>query len=174
MSRDKEIQDAFALLTKGKSSVFVAMVEAVQEDVSTCTVNDGQLSYTDVQLMAVVNNESQRVVIVPEPGSDVLVGMVNNDLHRLFVIKTSKAKRIAGQIGLSSFEIDDNGYSIARDGENLQLVLSDYLEQFGLLCDELAKVVVAVGVTPNVIEIAKIKAAVLTDIKQRLNNILKS
>lgn len=172
MSRSKEIQDAFGQLKKRSVETFVATVVEVQKGVGTCTVNDGELEYTDVQLSAVVDSNKQKLLVFPKVGSKVLVSPISEDLHRLYVEVASEVESIRGKIGTSEFMVSTDGYNINRKGENLQTVLDDFIGEFGKLCDELAKVVVSIGVTPNVPNIQQIKNTATATIKKRLNNIL--
>lgn len=172
MSKDKEIQDAFKQLGSREVDTFVATVIAVQKDKGTCTVADADLEYTDVQLSAVLESSKQCLYVFPKVGSKVLVSPISEDLHRLYVEVVSEVESISGTIGTSEFVIDKNGYNINREGENLQTVLDDFIAEFGKLCDELSKVVVSIGVTPNVPVINEIKNTTTTTIKERLNKIL--
>ncbi len=172
MSKDKEIQDAFARLKQRNVETFVATVIEVQKDKGTCTVTDDKLEYTDVQLAAVVNTDKQKLFIFSKIDSKVLVSPISEDLHRLYVEVVSEVESISGSIKTTKFTIDKNGYNISREGENLQKVLNDFMMEFGKLCDELNKVVVSIGVTPNVPVITTIKNTVETTIKKRLNSIL--
>lgn len=172
MSREKEIQDAFERLKQRGVETFVATVTKVQKDTGICSVTDGELEYTDVQLSAVIDADKQKVCVFPKVGSKVLVSPISEDLHRLYVEVVSEVESITGIIETTEFTISNKGYNISRDGENLKEVLNDFIGEFGKLCDELSKVVVSIGVTPNVPAITAIKNNAETVIKKRLNNIL--
>ncbi len=172
MNAEKEIQNAFAQLKKRGVETFIVQVTEVQKDKGTCTVTDGKLEYTDVQLSAVVNSDKQKLFIFPKKDSKVLVSPISEDLHHLYVEVVSEVESITGTIGETEFTINEKGYNISREGENLQKVLSDFMTEFGKLCDELNNVVVSIGVTPNVPVITVIKKTVETTIKKRLNTIL--
>ena len=57
----------------------------------------------------------------------------------------------------TEFTFDASGFQFNRDGENLKEVLNTFQEGFGRLCDELSKVVVSIGVSPDVPAITQIK-----------------
>ncbi len=172
MSKQDELQRAFESLKERGVETFIATVTEVQKDKGTCTVVDGELEYTDVQLSAVVNTEEQKLFVFPKEQSSVLVSPISEDIHRLYVELVSEVESINGKIGSTEFNIDKNGYNLNRESENLKKVLNDFMAQFGKLCDELSKVVVTSGVTPNVPVIMGIKTTVETSIKKRLNTIL--
>lgn len=172
MSREIEIQNALMHLGSRGVETFAATVIEVQKEKGTCTVNDGDLEYTDVQLSAVIDEDDHKFLVFPQENSTVLVSPIAEDIHRLYVEVVSKVESISCNIGESQFLVNENGYDISRKGENLKEVLNDFITQFGSLCEELSKVVVSVGVTPNIPNIATIKKEVTESIKQRLNSIL--
>ena len=67
--------------------------------------------------------------------------------------------------------IDKLGYRIDRADENLKQVLTEFQDEVGKICDELNRVVVSVGVTPNVPAITTIKTNI-NALKTRLQTIL--
>ncbi len=108
----------------------------------------------------------------PKPGSLCLIGIVENQAGDSFLIDAEKVEEFAYKSGDSAFTIKEKGFIVKQGGESLKEVLNDWQQQFGKLCDELAKVVVSIGVSPNVPAITKIKAEVKEKIQKRLNQIL--
>ena len=92
--------------------------------------------------------------------------------NELFVSAHSEVEEVKAVLGGTSYSITEKGFALTRDGENLSTVLNEFIAQFGALCDELSKVVVSMGVTPNVPAITQIKQEATQAIKQRLNTIL--
>ena len=172
MSFDLEIQKALEHLKKRDVYCFIATVMEVDKTNGICKIDDGELEYTDVRLSAIIDGNDQKCFVFPKVGSTILVEPINEDIKQLYVSKYSEVESINGLIENTSFLIDKDGFNIARDGENLQTVLNDWQAEFGKLCDELNKVVVSIGVTPNVPVITQIKNKVTVDIKDRLNTIL--
>ncbi|MGC1471549.1 MAG: hypothetical protein WA775_03060 [Psychroserpens sp.] len=173
MSWEHDIQAAFENLKKREVSCFIATVLEVDKANGICTVKDEDLEYTDVRLSAIINGNDQKHYVFPAKGSTVLVEPINEDLQQLYVSKYSQVESMTGKIGTTQWLIDANGYKIQRNDENLKVVLNDYMDKFGELCDQLSAVVVAIGVTPNVPAITLIKNQVATVIKPRLNIILQ-
>lgn len=167
----KELQDQMERFRESDDSVFVATVTGVNEDDATIQIIDQyRIEYTDVRLNSIVK-EGGAVTVFPAEGSDVLIGMIKE--NELFVLQTHELLKIKGVIGTTVFEIDKDGYQVNREGENLLNVMENFLGEFGKLCDELNKVQVSVGVTPNVVAITAIKQKVTNDIKELFKTILK-
>ncbi len=148
-----------------------ATIKSVQGDHCTITLKSG-LDLSDVKLKATIDGDNY-LLIIPKVGSKVVVLSLSGELDNLSVIKVDEVERIELIIGDTNFKIDNQGYEINQGNENLKTVLNDYITQFGKLCDELNKVVVSIGVTPNVSLITQIKNEVTQNINQRLNTILK-
>lgn len=166
------MEAALRAFRESEPITFTATVLSVDKDARTCEVEDADgLDYT-ARLSSAIS-EGDRVISHPVIKSSVLVSMIGDDIQTLYVSSVSEVESIEGTIGKTEFKIDKDGYKIDRDGENLNEVLTDLLEQFGKLCDELNKVVVSVGVTPNVPAITAIKNTAVTTIGQRLNKILE-
>jgi len=148
-----------------------ATVKSVQGDHCTITLKS-KLDVTDVKLKATIDGDNY-LLVIPKVGSKVVVLSLSGELDNLSVIKVDEVERIELIIGDTNFKIDGSGYEINQGSENLKTVFNDYITQFGKLCDELNKVVVSIGVTPNVAMITQIKMETTQNIKQRLNTILK-
>lgn len=123
-------------------AVFVAEVVSVDEDARTCSVAVDGFRSDRVRLRGLSNDGEAQILIIPKEGSDIIVADVSGDRSRLVAV---------GWTEIEAVKID-------AGGENLSKVLSDFI-------DEVAKIIVIQGTTPNV--------AALQQIKQRLNKILK-
>lgn len=173
MGKDNELHEGFKKMFTSEVQTFIAIVLEVDKDEKTIKVEDQDgLDFDDVRLTSVIDN-SNKVVQFPKEQTTVLVSRIGDDDNTLFVSAISEVESIEGVIENTNFHIDQDGYDLSRNGENLKEVLNDWQEQFGKLCDEVNKIVVSIGVTPNVAAIAQIKTQVLSDIQQRLNTILK-
>jgi predicted aconitase with swiveling domain len=121
---------------------FVAQVKTVDKNAGTCSVVIDELPLSDVRLRAVVNSESEQILIIPAVGSYVLIADISEGERRSLAI-------------ISFSEIES--INITVGGENLKNVLSDFI-------DEVTKIIVIQGTGPNI--------PALTNIKQRLCKIL--
>lgn len=172
MSWEFEIQKAFEKLKQRDVFCFVAHVLEVNKEQGVCKITDGNLEYTDVRLSAIIDGNNQKCFVFPKVGSTILVEPINEDLKQLYVAKYSQVESVSGLIETTHFLMDKNGFKIARENENLKNVLNDWQDEFGKLCDEINKIYVSIGATPNVLVINQIKQTVTTQIKNRLNTIL--
>lgn len=108
----------------------------------------------------------------PKLGSLCLIGILENQEASAYLIDLSAFEEAVWYSGGSELTIKEEGFIIKQGDESLKEVLNDWQAQFGKLCDELNKVVVSIGVSPNVTSITQIKQEVLSKINGRLNNIL--
>lgn len=108
----------------------------------------------------------------PKQGTLALIGCIGNQETDVFLIDASEIEETLFTSADSSFTINESGFIIKQGQESLKEVLNDWQDQFGKLCDEINKIVVSVGVSPNIPAIKKIKNEVETKLKQRLNNVL--
>lgn len=173
MSFQKDLQDAFSNLKKRAVSTFPATVLSVDIDEGTCVVEANDLEYTEVRLASVIDDSNNKFFIFPKVQSSVLVSPINEDELQLYVEVYGEIDRLSLKIESTELDIDQAGFKFNREGENLKEVMNDLISEFGKLCDELSKVVVSIGVTPNVPVINQIKAKATIDVKERLNKILK-
>jgi hypothetical protein len=125
----------------GKVTAFPAQVVSV--DGETCSVRIDDLTVTGVRLRAVINGDKDRLLVTPKVGSYVLaVDLSGGDYRSLAVVSVS--------------EIDS--VTFERGGQNLFDVMSDFI-------DEVAKIIVVQGTSPNVPALMQIKARLNTLIK---------
>jgi hypothetical protein len=138
-------------------SVFVAEVVSVQGD--TCTVRLGELEYTDVALAIPSDGSSDQVLMTPPVNSFVVVADLDGEKRHLQVLAFQQVQKMQWQQGQLTLEISDGGgFKVEHQGQNLKSVLSDFI-------DEVCKIIVIYGTTPNV--------PALQAIKTRLQTILK-
>lgn len=192
MSRDKDLQNAFKHLVAKEPQTFIATVTKVDKEDKTIEVVDTDgFDFNNVRLTSVIN-ESNKVVQYPKEETTVLVSRIGDNDTTLFVSAISEVESIEGDIEDVHFHIDkqgyllekgednvcfliqDEGYSIKRGEESLKEVLNEWQAEFGKLCDEINKIVVSIGVTPNIGAITQIKQTVTSTLNQKLNTILKS
>ena len=170
---DKKLKEALRNLTAKDVQTFPATVTAVDKTQHVVSVQDtDDFVFDDVRLSSVIDN-GNKIVQYPAVGTTVLISRIGDDDNTFFVAAFGEVESIAGQIGDAEFHIDALGYKIDRADENLKQVLTDFQDEVGKLCDEINKVVVSIGVTPNVAAITAIKQEITQAQKTRLEKILK-
>ena len=172
MDKLTKIQNALKEIVGANPNLpITATVKSVEGDHCTVTLKSG-LDISSVKLKATIDGDGY-LLVIPKVNSKVVVLSLSGTLDNVSVIKVNEVERVELVIDNTNFKIDSQGYEINQGNENLKTVLNDYITQFGKLCDEVNKVVVSIGVTPNVALITQIKNEVTQNINQRLNTILK-
>ena len=120
---------------------------------------------------SIIENKDNKLLIYPKINSVVTIGIYSTN-NKAVVLSVSEVEKIYFRNEKSEFTFDNSGFQFNRDGENLKEVLNGFQDGFGKLCDELAKVVVSIGVTPDVPAIMQIKNDIVNTNKQALNKIL--
>ncbi len=151
--------DALEKLVKRytRLQVIEAKVKSLSEDQCEVIALDGSNEFFKVSLNAVLENESDKMINYPAPGSTVIIAIAPGQTTAS-IIAFSQVDKAYFQKGSTVQEIDGDGYKLERDGESLKKVIND-------LIDEVNKIKVIYGNTINVAEMIKIQL--------RLNRILK-
>lgn len=139
-----------------------------------CTVKsltNGE-EYFKCSVGAVLDTTESHLSMYPKVGSVVTIGIFSEE-NTAVLLAVSDAEKVVYKQESTELEIDKDGFKINRDGKNLKTVLNEYQDQFGKLCDEVSKIVVSIGVTPNVGAITAIKNKIVNTNKNDLNTILK-
>ncbi len=152
--------------------VVQAIVTEVNNDVCTVKIDKGNQEIFKCSLNAVLSNNSDKMIFYPTVGSSVVIGIYESKREAV-ILSFSDVEKVYFKKGTTELEADKDGYKVDRDGENLKKVLNDWQAEFGKLCDEVSKIVVNIGTSPNVPVIQQIKQKVDGTIKNRLNKILK-
>jgi hypothetical protein len=143
--------------------VKVSEVDWEEKTMTAIGENNG-LEYFDVLLgLGAIN-------VKPKVGTLALVGAIHNG-EACFMISCEEIEEIVFTSSESEFTIKENGFIVKQGDESLKTVLNDLIIQKNKLNDEVAKIVVSIGITPNVPVLTEIKEAT-NQIKDRLNNIL--
>jgi hypothetical protein len=140
---------------------------------TTCTVErDNAPELYDVLLNAADDDLRSYVTVYPKLGSNVLIGIVENLNTEAVILKCSEVEKVKVKIGGQTLVLDESGWNINSSSDNLYAVLSDYIKQFQKLTEEINKIKVAIGTSPDVVMITAISKEA-GKINQRLNTILK-
>jgi uncharacterized protein YdcH (DUF465 family) len=107
----------------------------------------------------------------PKVKTKCLIGIINNNIADAFLIECDEVEEIVFKSGQSEFIIKEEGFIVKQAGESLKEVFNDLFEQKNKLNKEVQKIVVSIGVSPNVPVLVQI-ANETNQIKDRLNNIL--
>jgi len=142
------VGDVFKGLRKVDDALFDELEEAL-------IIADAGAEFYEVRLRP-VTGANNGLVLFPAVNSFVIASAIEGG--DLAVIMCSQYESAEWKIENTKFAIDKNGYKIESQNENLNKILSDFI-------DEVAKIIVVQGTSPNV--------PALKAIKQRLNTVLK-
>jgi len=107
----------------------------------------------------------------PKLKTKCLIGIINNNIADAFLIECDEVEEINFTSGESVLTIKEDGFIVKQGSESLKEVFNDLLEQKNKLNEEVQKIVVSIGVSPNVPALVQI-ATETDQIKDRLNTIL--
>lgn len=107
----------------------------------------------------------------PKQGTMCLIGLVENQEAAAFLIDAEEIDEAVLMSGESSITIKTDGFSLTQGDESFKAVFNDLQTEIGKLCDEINKIMVAIGSGPNVATITALKQRVTVDLKNRFNQI---
>lgn len=142
--------------TKAGASVFTATIVSVERE--TCTIDLNGDRYSEVSLRVTQGNITDKLLLVPKVDSEVTVVDFNGDMTALKVIAVEQLEKVSYTVGTVSCEVDKDGYKVERAGVNLKAVIDGVV-------DEISKIVVVQGTSPNV--------PALLQLKQQIAQVLK-
>lgn len=128
MSKEKELQDAFANLLERDAVTFSATVLSVDKDKGFCKVKDDNLEYK-ARLASVINNDVDKFFLYPKVGSKVLISCIDEDLHQLYVDKCSEVEAFQFKIGKCEMSMDATGFNFKKENETLKGLLVELLSE---------------------------------------------
>ncbi len=139
----------------------------IQGDTCSVKLSSG-LVISDVRLKAVDDDESDRLIVIPKEGSQVLIMSQTGELSGLFVLKVNKVKSIAYKQGSFEFKLESESKKMTLKNDSTSLY--DVFDELLALLKTL-KVFTPAGVSgvPIPDSIAKINE-VETKFKSLLNN----
>lgn len=160
--------------TTGKNTLVLDTAKVVAVTGNKCKVKSltNNEVYFKCSVGSLLETVDSHLSVYPKVGSVVTIGIFSEE-NTAVLLAVSEAEKVLYKQESTELEIDKNGFKINREGKNLKTVLNEYQEQFGKLCDEVSKIVVSIGVTPNVGAITAIKNKIVNTNKNDLNTILK-
>jgi len=166
MSKDtQQIKESLSMFAGkyGPAAIRPATVVAVNDD-DTVNVEASGLVIEDVRLRSVVK-PGGKVLLIPAIGSIVQIASIENS-DEFIVIAVEEISKFILIIGTSKFDMDDAGFLVKKDNEDLLSIVSDLIDAS----------VNAIYNTTNGPTTGMMPASttVFNLIKTRFNNLLKS
>jgi len=110
MDKYRRISELLKYFRFNGQAFFPATIESVEGN--TCTINIDGLLISDVRLKATTAKTDNQVLLIPMPGSNVLIGSFSGDLNNLFVLAADIIDKI----------------ELTCNGQNLMQLLSQLLQ----------------------------------------------
>lgn len=149
------------LSREARPSIFTAKVKAVSG--TTCSIEVGRLLLTDVRLRAVVDSDTEQLLVTPRVGSQVLVADLSGGNFRdLAVIAFSAIDKI--EISADNMEVSIAGGKIAVNNDK-QSMSALFIE----LIDAIGAITVT---TPNGVSGVPNNANKFSEIKMKLGELM--
>lgn len=159
------------LLNRFPIEIDTAKVVSINNDKCHVISLTTETDFRKCSINSIIENKDNKLLVYPKIGSIVTIGIFSTNSNAV-ILAVSEVEKIYFKNEKTDFTFDSSGFQFNRDGENLKDVLNTFQDNFGKLCDELSKVVVSIGVTPDVPAIQQIKNDVITANKNALNKIL--
>ncbi|MCT4314846.1 hypothetical protein HZP15_06765 [Elizabethkingia anophelis] len=159
------------LLNRFPLVIDTAIVQSIEGEKCHVISEKTKIDYWDCSINAVIENKDNKLLTYPKINSIVTIGIYPTN-NQAVILSVSEVDKIYFRNEKTEFTFDASGFQFNRDGENLKEVLNTFQEGFGRLCDELSKVVVSIGVSPDVPAITQIKNDIVNKNKEALNKIL--
>lgn len=158
MNDEQRILESLRGLAKHPTATFPAIVINNYPDEEYIDVQDlSGVEYPDVRKRAAIEDKDSGLIITPVTGSSVIVSRLESS-DELFIEMFSEIESIRIKKDTTHLLVDQNGYKIERDNENLGKCLSD-------LIDELNRIVIIYG--------NDINRGAMNGIKNRIQKILQ-
>jgi len=144
--------------------IIPAKVIAVDEANFVVDVRDVQGNdIYDVRFRAGQDGDDH-IILLPAPNSWVLIGRLSRG-ESWAVLMVSEVQKVSVSVGLSAFEVDEDGTLIQRGAETLKSIVTDLLTALELLTVTCA--------APGAPSTPPLNLASFTALKTRVNNLLK-
>lgn len=125
--KERELIEKLGRIGGAPVQVFPATVAAVDEATATVDVVDAyETEFYNVRLKASINEETQRIILVPEQDSTILVGLIGNSENALYMVKPSKVAKLIADMAGTTLEMTAEGIKI-DGGENGPVFVSQSL-----------------------------------------------
>jgi hypothetical protein len=134
----------------------VGIVKKVSGDSCQIESLTTEKDFFKCRLNAVEKNVNEYLKCTPKINSTVVFGIFK-DTEKAIIISTSEVDKIEYKVGSSFLEIDKDGFKLFREEINLKNVIKEGLENQNKVNEVLQKVVVAIGISPDVPKLIEIK-----------------
>ncbi|HAO08210.1 MAG TPA: hypothetical protein DCQ50_14770 [Chryseobacterium sp.] len=125
---DLDIQNALKQLKSRSVDTFPATVVSVDKTEGTCTVDDGNIEYSDVRLSASIEESGKRFYLFPKVGSSVLISPIMENLETLYVEYFSEVDELSLETENTELKINNDGFLLKKENETLKKLMADFIK----------------------------------------------
>ena len=159
---DQKIKEAIPIMT------FWAKVISVDWEKKTMKAK----GISDDLMIEDVNLGLGSLTRKPAEGSKVLVGIEEKQSANAYLVDAKEVEEFEWQTAQCTYKINDEGFLIKKDDDSMKEIMNDLLTEINALNDEVQKIVVSIGTTPNVPQLQTISQNV-DQINNRLTEVLQ-
>jgi len=170
MKAANDLHEALKKIFDNGSEVIPVTVTSVDKAACTCDVEYDGLELGEVRLKA-TNEDKQGFKIFPQVGSAVLIQKLGKT-EEYFVAMYSEIDEVETSVEDTVVKVNADGFHFGKGNVSLRDVLDDLFGQVKAINSELQKVVVTIGVTPNVVALQGINTQ-LENNRTKAKEILK-
>lgn len=124
----EELAKEFKRLTQGEPTIVLGVVKSVDVDKNTIEAEIDGLLYTDIRLNATAVSSDQKVILIPEVKSTVILARLEHSNEDFKFLGTDKVKQALIQIENTKIEIDKQGVKIERNGQDFKVVMDSFMD----------------------------------------------
>jgi hypothetical protein len=159
MGAEEHFAEALKLASDKRRFKSILIGKAVNITATKCDVErEGEATLLDVLFHTVEDAIESYMVVKPKDGSQVIVGIIENQEAEAIIIQTSEIDQVSIKIGNKEFTINEEGHLIAAGNDTL-------LKGLIKLIDAVKATVVIQGRNPDPVK--------LQDAKEIFENILQ-
>ncbi len=124
----EELAKEFKRLTQGEPTIVLGVVKSVDVDKNTIEAEIDGLLYTDIRLNATAVSSGQKVILIPEVKSTVILARLEHSEDDFKFLGTDKVKQALIQIENTKIDIDKQGIKIDRNGKDFKTETFSFMD----------------------------------------------
>jgi pyruvate formate-lyase activating enzyme-like uncharacterized protein len=154
MMLEEVLLKAIEAAHSNKAIITIGKGIAADVTVHGCTIKrEGRAELLDVLFHASDEQPGDYLTVIPKEDSEVIYGLVENQSTEAVILKCSEIEKVMVKVDTVSYELDTTGHLLKKGNDTAAKILSDFV-------DEVAKIIVINGRTPDVVKLAAIKSRV--------------
>lgn len=125
---DESISKELKRFLQSDPTIVLGVVRSVDLEKNTIEAEVDKLVYSDIRLNATAVSSRQKMIVVPEVKSTVILARVEHSNDDYKVLGVDKVAQVFVQLEHTLLEIDKDGVKIERSGQNLKTVFESFMD----------------------------------------------